>query len=128
MMRRRGAMGRRGPGVVGTVARTAVVVGTATAVGHGVDRRMDRKDAAKAQHAEAEQAALQSQDEIADMQVQLANMQAQQTQAAIQAQAAPAPPAGAPDLMAKLQQLAQLKESGALNETEYAAAKAKLLA
>ena len=37
-------------------------------------------------------------------------------------------PAGGPDLMAQLQQLAKLKEAGALTDEEYAAAKAKLLA
>ena len=43
------------------------------------------------------------------------------------AAAAPAP-AAAPDLMGQLQQLAQLKDAGALTDEEYAAAKAKLLA
>jgi len=128
MIGRRRMVGRRGPGVVGTVARTAVIAGTATAVAHGVDRRMDGRDAAKQQEAEAEQAALQSQDDIAQMQAQMAAMQAQQAQAAIQAQTAPGPAAGGTDLMGQLQQLAQLKDAGALTEEEYAAAKAKLLA
>ena len=77
----------------------------------------------------------QLQADIEAMQAQMADMQAQQAQMAMmaqQAQAAPAPvapaPAAAPDLMGQLQQLAQLKEVGALTDAEYAAAKAKLLA
>jgi hypothetical protein len=57
-------------------------------------------------------------------------MQAQQAQAALPAQQA-APPAAAAagnDMMAQLNQLAQLKASGVLTEEEFAAAKAKLLA
>lgn len=34
---------RRGPGLVGTMARTAVVAGTATAVAKGVSNRMYRR-------------------------------------------------------------------------------------
>ena len=63
--------GRRGrPGLVGTMARTAVVAGTATAVvGHS-----QNKQAAK--QADAQQDAAQQQ-QIADMQAQL-DQQAQQ--------------------------------------------------
>jgi membrane protease subunit (stomatin/prohibitin family) len=47
-------------------------------------------------------------------------------------QAAPAPPATAPaadtDLVGRLKQLSELKESGALSEEEFDAAKAKILA
>ncbi|WP_308737030.1 SHOCT domain-containing protein [Microbacterium sp. MYb32] len=39
----------------------------------------------------------------------------------------PAAPAATDDLIAKLQQLASLKDSGVLSETEFAAAKQKLL-
>jgi len=51
-----------------------------------------------------------------------------------QAQAAPAPAAPAPapaadnDLVGRLKQLSDLKQSGALSEEEFDAAKAKLLA
>ena len=123
-MRGRRMMGRRGPGLVGAMATTAVVAGTASAVSHGMNNRAAAKD----QEAYAEQAAIQGQADIQDMQAQMAAMQAQQAQAAMQAQAAPAPAAPAPDLMGQLQKLAQLKEAGALTEEEYAAAKAKLLA
>jgi len=118
-MRRR--MGR--PGLVGTMARTAVVAGTATAVvGHS-----QNKQAAKQQAA----ADAQMQDQqMAEMQAQMDAMQAQQAQ-----QAAPPPPpapAAAPaaggDLMAELSKLADLKAAGVLTDEEFAAAKAKLLA
>ena len=136
MMRRRGGIGRPGRGIVGTMATAAVIGGSAAAASHAVERRMDRKDAAKQQEAEAEYAAVQSQADIEAMQAQMAAMQAQQAQMAMMAQqaqaapppAAPAPAAGGPDLMAQLQQLAQLKDAGALTDEEYAAAKAKLLA
>ncbi len=42
-MRRGVGVGRRGPGVVGAVARTAVVAGTATVVAKGVSGSMDQK-------------------------------------------------------------------------------------
>src|SRR6185369_11666404 len=100
MMRR---VGR--PGLVGTMARTAVVAGTATAVVGG----MSRHQAGKQQQA-ADAAAYQ---------------QAQQ-QAAAQAAAAPPPAPAAPanDLTSQLQQLATLKEQGILSDEEFAAAKA----
>ncbi len=115
-MRRR-RMGR--PGLVGTMARTAVVAGTATAVVGGVSNSRQNKQAAAAQNQAAEQAAFESQAELADMQQQMAQMQAQQAQ----------PPAAAAgdDLMGKISQLAELHASGVLDDAEFAAAKAKLL-
>lgn len=100
MMRRRA--GR--PGLVGTMARTAVIAGTATAVSGGVARRQQ----AKAQ--------------------QSADAQAYQEQ---EAAPAPAPaPAAAPeqDTITQLKELAALKDQGILTEEEFAAQKAKLLA
>jgi len=131
MFRRRPIIGpRRGPGVLGTVARTAVIAGTATAVSRGVSNSMDQKAQVAQQQQEAQAAVLQSQADIAQIQGQLAAMQAQQTQAAIQSQATPAatPPLAGGDLMAQLQQLAQLKEAGMLTDEEFSAAKARLLA
>lgn len=102
-MRRR--MGR--PGLLGTVARTAVVAGTATAVSGRVQRN------AAARSAEAEQSA-QAQ---------------QQAQAPVApAPAAPAPAAPAPDRIAQLTQLAELKANGVLTDAEFAAEKARILA
>jgi hypothetical protein len=122
MMRRRPVTMRRGPGVLGTVARTAVIAGTATAVSRGVSGAMDSKAQAAQQQQAANQAAL-------DTQAQLAALQAPQV---AQAQPAPAPaPAAAAgtgtDLIGQLQQLAQLKEAGVLTDAELQAAKAKLL-
>jgi membrane protease subunit (stomatin/prohibitin family) len=88
------------------MARTAVVAGTATAVAGGVQRRQaDRADAA-------------AQEQNEDLQAQ-------------QAQAAPPAPAAAPagnDLMAELQKLGEMRTAGLLDDAEFAAAKAKLLA
>lgn len=103
------------PGLVGTMARTAVVAGTANAtVG-----AMNRRQAGKQQAAYEQQA----------QQAQLAELQAQQAAAA----AAPPPPppapaAGGSDLMAELRQLGEMKNAGLLTDDEFAAAKAKLLA
>jgi Short C-terminal domain len=131
-MMRRAAI-RRGPGLVGTVARTAVIAGTATAVsGHMVDKRN--------QKAAAQQQEINESQQVADMQAQLDAMQAQQAQqamapAAAPAYAAPAPayaapapaaPAGA-DIAGQLQQLATLKAQGILSDAEFEAAKAKIL-
>jgi hypothetical protein len=117
MMRR--GVGRVGrPGVVGTMARTAVVVGTASAVAGGVSHHQQEKaqTAAEAQQYEADQAQAQQQAQIdAAVAQQLANQQA----------AAPAAPP--PDAIAQLKELAQLKEAGILTEAEFAAQKAKIL-
>jgi hypothetical protein len=112
MMRRRG-----GAGIVGTVARTAVIAGTATAVSNKVSERQYNRSAQKQQAQMADEAALSNQAEIDQMQAQMQAMQAQQVQAA----------ASPPDLTAKLQQLAELKAAGVLSDEEFAAAKAKLL-
>jgi hypothetical protein len=123
MMRR--AAVRRGTGLVGTMARTAVVVGTATAVSGAVADRHNRKVA-------GQQAEIDEANQVQDMQAQLDAMQAQQAQAAV-AQAAPAaaPAAAAPaanDIAGQLQQLMSLKNAGILSDAEFEAAKAKVLA
>jgi Short C-terminal domain len=112
MMRRRG-----GAGIVGTVARTAVIAGTATAVSNRVSDRHYNKAAEKQQAQMADQAALSNQQDMEQMQAQMQAMQAQQLQAA----------ASPPDLTAKLKQLAELNAAGVLSDQEFAAAKAKLL-
>jgi membrane protease subunit (stomatin/prohibitin family) len=90
-------LGRRGPGLVGVAARTAVFAGTATAVSGRVQRRQQRK------YAEEDQQAYQEQ--------------------AYQAQAVPAEP----DYAAELEQLAQLKQQGILTEDEFEAKKKQIL-
>ncbi len=132
MFRRRPVVGqRRGPGLLRTAATTAVVAGTATAVSKGVSGSMDEAAMSKQQQMEQQQvaqtAANQAQAELEQMKAQLAAMQAQQLQAD-QAQATTAAaPSAQPDLITQLQQLAQLKQAGALSEYEFQTAKAKLL-
>jgi hypothetical protein len=97
MMRR---MGR--PGLVGTMARTAVVAGTATAVAGGVRNRQQQKAAA------------------------------QQDQAAPpppppEPAAAPAAAGGDVDITGELTKLAEMRSNGILTDEEFASAKAKLL-
>lgn len=108
---------RQGPGLVNTMARTAVIAGTATATSNAVNRSaMERQ--------QAQQAAVAKQNAVADLQQQVAQLEAQQLQQA----AAPAP-AEAPqsDLVAKLQQLADLHAQGILSDEEFAQAKARAL-
>jgi predicted Zn-dependent peptidase len=95
---------RRGPGLVGMAARTAVVAGTATAVSGRVARRQANKYAEQ---------------DAAYMQQQAAGME----QGVQQAAAAPA----APDYAAELEQLAQLKAQGILTEEEFEAKKKQIL-
>jgi hypothetical protein len=105
-------------GLIGGIARTAVVAGTATAVSNRVSRRQGNRWAAKdQQQAEADQ--------------QQAEAEAyEQDQAAAQQQAPPpqAPAAPQADMLTQLQQLGELKASGVLTEEEFAAQKAKILA
>jgi isopentenyl phosphate kinase len=116
-------MRRRGMGLVGAMATTAVVAGTAGAVRH----RQDQRYAAQEQQQYANQAAMDNQAQMEQMQQQMAEMQAQQAQAAVAAAPAPAPAAAAPDMMTQLNQLAQMKANGILTDEEFQAAKAKLL-
>jgi hypothetical protein len=88
------------PGLLRGVARVAVVAGTATAVSNRVSRRQ-------------------------------ANRWGQQDEQQYQEQQYAAPPAApaaaAPDPIAQLKELAELKEQGVLTEDEFAAQKAKIL-
>ena len=118
MMRR--GIGRVGrPSLVGTMARTAVVAGTATAVAGGMSRRQQ----GKAQQAADAQAYEQEQQQ-AQIDAQVAAAVAAQTPAA-----PPPPPAAAPaaDPVAQLTKLAELKAQGILTDEEFAAEKAKIL-
>jgi len=113
MRRRIGRVGR--PGLIGTMARTAVVAGTATAVSGGVARR---------QHERMQQAA-----DAEAWQAQQAQQQA--WGGPPPAQAAPPPPAApaAPvDVVAQLKDLAALKDQGVLTQEEFDAQKARILA
>jgi Short C-terminal domain len=93
-------------GLLGGMARTAVVAGTATAVSNRVSRRQANRWAAQ---------------------------EPQYTEPAPAPVAAPAPPppppaAPAPDMVTQLKELAALKEQGILTDAEFDAQKAKILA
>jgi hemolysin activation/secretion protein len=108
MLRRRGRL-------LGTVARTAVIAGTATATANAVSRHGQQK--AEEKQAAAEQEAAE---------------QAPPPQPVYQAPPPPEPPPApaAPaedDLVGRIQQLAVLRDAGVLSEDEFAAAKGKLL-
>jgi hypothetical protein len=110
-------MGR--PGLVGTMARTAVVAGTATAVSGGMVRHAQKKEMAQQQDEYAQQQMMQQQID-------------QAAAAAVAAQQAAAPVAAAPaaaedPMITKLKELAQLNAAGILTYDEFAAAKARLL-
>ena len=109
MMRRRGAVGRRGPGLLGTVAQTAVIAGTATAVSKGVSGSMD-------QRAAQQQAAQKSQ-----------QAQAQQQQAQATAPQAASSASNTDAMISQLQQLAELQNLGILTPDEFAQQKARIL-
>jgi hypothetical protein len=115
MMRRRG-----GPGVLSTMARTAVIAGTATAVSNKVNQAGAAKAAARQQQQAAQHAAVSTQGQIEHLQGQLAGMQAQQAETAALG--------GGGAMMAQLQQLVQLREEGMLTDEEFSQAKARLLA
>lgn len=100
-------MGR--PGLVGTMARTAVIAGTATAVSGKVAQSQHDKAVAAQQQAAVQQPAA-----------------APPPPAPV---AAPAPAAApAPDLMEQLTKLGEMKGAGLLSDEEFTAAKARLLA
>ncbi|WP_299538874.1 SHOCT domain-containing protein [uncultured Streptomyces sp.] len=96
-------MGR--PGLLGTMARTAVITGTAGAVSNRVQERADRRYA------------------------QQTSGGPQQYTDPAPVQPPPAPGAGpsAPDRVSQLTALADLKNQGLLTEEEFAAEKAKII-
>ncbi len=90
---------RRGPGLVGMAARTAVVAGTATAVSGRVGRRQQQK---------------------------YANQDAAAQGQAPPMEQAPSGGSG-DDTTAQLEQLAKLKQEGILTEEEFTAKKKQIL-
>lgn len=89
-------MGR--PGLLGTMARTALVAGTATAVSDSVSRRGAQRADERAQY--------------------------QATQSQVPQQQAAATPG---DTMSKIRELADMRSQGLLTDEEFAAAKAQIL-
>lgn len=111
---RRGRAGR--PGLLGTIARTAVVAGTATATSNAVNNRAARKRSAEQQTAAPPPAAAAP------------PPPAYAAPPPAYAAPPPPPPPGAPvDLVGKLKELSDLHSAGALSDAEFAAAKAQLL-
>jgi len=95
------------PGLLRGVARTAVVAGTATAVSNRVSRRQANRWSQQEEQQYAQQ---------------------QQPQQYAAPPPAPAPAPAAPDPIAQLKDLAELKNQGILTEAEFEAQKAKILA
>lgn len=91
------------PGLLRGIARTAVIAGTATSVSNRVSRRQARRWAAE---------------------------DYQQPPAPPQQAPPPEPAAGAggtDDMLAALERLGKLKDSGVLSDAEFAAQKARIL-
>ena len=94
-------------GLIGGMARTAVVAGTATAVSNRVSRR------------QAERWAQEDQSAYGYAEPQYAQPAPQYVE--------PAPAAPTPDPLEQLTKLGQLRDSGVLTEEEFEAQKAKVL-
>lgn len=97
------------PGLVRGMARTAAVVGTATATRNAVNRRQADKNAQAYAHAVNTAYA----EEAPPQQVQYVP--------------APAVPAAEEDMITQLERLGALKAQGLLTDEEFAAAKQKLM-
>jgi septal ring-binding cell division protein DamX len=102
---------------MGTMARTAVIAGTATAVSGGVQRRGMERQAQQQAAAEQQQQAL----------VDQAAAQAA-AQVAAQPAAAPAAAPAGDDMISRLKELGDMRTAGLLTDEEFATAKARLLA
>ena len=98
-------------GLIGGMARTAVVAGTATAVSNRVSRRQANRWAAQEQPQEPQQPAYQ-----------------EPPPPAYAPPPPPTPAADEPDMLEQLQKLGELRAAGVLTEAEFAAQKAKILA
>jgi len=100
-------------GLIGGMARTAVVAGTATAVSNRVSRRQANRWSAQQEPAPPPQ------------------QQYQEPPPPAYAPPPPPPPPPAddgPDMLDQLQKLGELRAAGVLTEAEFAAQKAKILA
>ena len=114
------------------MARTAVVAGTASATVGAVNRRQAGKQQAAYEQQQANQAAMESQAQLAQMQAEMEALKAQQAAPQAPAAAPPPPPppppaAGGSDVIGELKKLAEMKQAGLLTDDEFATAKAKLL-
>ncbi len=108
------------PGLIGTMARAAVGADTArAAIGGDSDDPVAREQAAVDQQT-AIQAAYEARAQVADLDAQLSAHQP--------APPEPPEPEFAEDVADKLTQLAELHKASIINDDEFAAAKAQLLA
>ena len=98
-------------GLIGGMARTAVVAGTATAVSNRVSRRQANRWSAQGQQGYAEDP--------------YASQQYEPPPPPPQPAAAPAPDQD--DMLVQLEKLGQLKAAGVLTEEEFNAQKARIL-
>jgi Short C-terminal domain len=96
---------RRGPGLIGMAARTAVVAGTASAVSGRVQRRQQRR--------------------FAEEDAQYVERQSYAMEQGMEQGAGYAP--AEPDYVSQLEQLAQLKAQGIITEEEFEAKKKQIL-
>ena len=101
-------------GLIGGIARTAVVAGTATAVSNRVSRRQAERWAQQGQQYTPVQ--------------RVGYTEAPPAAAPAPVAAAPEAPAPAPDRYAQLKELAELKDQGVLTEAEFTAEKQRILA
>lgn len=108
------------PGLVRGMARTAAIVGTATATRNAVNRRQADKNMA------AYQQAVES-NSPPPQQVVYAEPPPQQVVYAAPPVQEAAPPPTQDDVITQLERLGALKAQGLLTEEEFAAQKAKLL-
>jgi len=128
-------------GLIGGMARTAVVAGTATAVSNRVSRRQANRWAQKDQSAYAQPQHAQPQyAQPQYAQPQYAQPQYAQPQYAQPQYARPAPPPPAPappaptassgtdDMVKHLRELGKLRDQGILTDEEFATQKARTLA
>ncbi|HET9649739.1 MAG TPA: SHOCT domain-containing protein [Microlunatus sp.] len=106
-------------GLIGGIARTAVVAGTATAVSNRVSRRQANRWAAKEEQAYQEQAPQQP------------PPQQPVYEQPVYEEPAPAPAPAAlsqAEILDQLKQLGELRTAGVLTDAEFEAQKAKILA
>jgi hypothetical protein len=116
-MRRRLGRGRGGPGLLGTMARTAVVAGTASAVAGKV--AAGQEAAAQRSH----QAAAQHQLDQLQTHARIDSGVAEAL-----ARSQPAPARTVDDLHTQLLKLGELRQAGLLTDDEFQQQKARLLA
>jgi hypothetical protein len=116
------------PGLIGGIARTAVVAGTATVVSNRVSRRQANRWAQKDQAAYAQPQYAQPQPQYAQPQPQYAQPQYAQPQYAPPPPPTAAAPSATDSMFEQLRQLAELKDQGILTEEEFTTQKARILA